>query len=76
MKQIQMYETRDGERHESIQDARRHLNNLFANKLSYVVNNIPLGRGVGLSEWLVDNLYIFVVMNEIRQDMKLLNEEE
>ena len=76
MKRVQVYETRDGVRHDSIQSAKRHLENLFARHVSYVANNIPLGRGVGLAEWIVDNLDVFLVMDGIRQDMKLLEEEE
>ena len=76
MKQVQVYETRDGVRHESIQAAKRHLENLFANKVSYVANNMPLGRGVGLAEWIVENLDVFLVMDGIQQDMKMLDDEE
>lgn len=76
MKRIQVYETRDGVRHESTQAAIRHLENLFANKVSYVANTIPLGRGVGLSEWIVENIDVFLVMDGILQDMKLFEEEE
>ena len=75
MKTVILYETRDGVRHESTQSALRHLENLFANHVSYVANNMPLGRGVELAEWIVENLDVFLVMDGIRQDMKLYEDE-
>lgn len=74
MKSVSVYETFDRKRHDSIQSAQRHLDNLFANKVSYVANNIPLGRGVGVSEWIVDNLEVFLEMKKIKDDMELFKD--
>lgn len=76
MKIVEKYETFDGVQHNSIQSAKRHLANLFSQKVNYVANNIPLGRGVNLAEWIVNNLNEFLFMKEIQDDMELFGEGE
>jgi hypothetical protein len=75
MKLVEKYKTYDGVEHSSRQMAERHLDNKFSAAVSKISNTIPLGRGVGLAEYIVEHLDWFLEMQTILDDKADLEED-
>jgi len=71
MEEVIKYKTFDNEIFDSQQQAKRHLDNLYANIICKVSHNIVVLRYKETAEYIDKNLTLFIELNNIKNDMKL-----
>lgn len=81
MFEVKLIQTFDGIKHESKQDALRHLDKIYGDKLTKLSQDIiqlfdNKDRYVKVSEFIDSNLELFNELSEIKADMRIEEEEK
>lgn len=77
MKKVEMFQTYDGERHNSEQAATRHLNNLYAAEMMKIAHCIMARqKRMEFTTWINDNLNRFQYLIDLRRDMRIEEGDE
>lgn len=78
MQTVRMIKTFDGVLHESHEAAQKHLEKMHADVLSNIAIAITAldHKYVAIGNWVDENLGRFLHLDTIKQDMKLVKEEE
>ncbi len=72
MKQIQCFVTRDGVKHESFGQAKRHAEQAMGNLISTLSHEaVQIDKYVAMSNWIESNIDRFAELAWLKADMKL-----
>lgn len=76
MKSLIKYEALDGSLHDSVKDAKRHIEAIYANKLASVAHKmVQLQKYSAIGDFIDENLALFAELQTIKNDLVLTSDD-